>query len=125
MAKVQNLEDIKNTSINDIKSIYSDLENLLASVKDDASDNAKDIKSKLKDKITNAKKRIDNFETNSKEKAIHAYEQSRDYAKENPATTAGIVAAAGILIGLLTYKSCCKNKWIWQLKEWVSYGYNY
>ena len=110
MSKIKGLESIKDTSMDDIKSIYADLENLMESVKDDASDNAKDLKSKLKDKLSNAKKKIDDFESSSKDKAICAYEQSRDYVKENPATTTGIVAAVGVLVGLLAYKSCCKNK---------------
>ena len=48
MSKIKNLENIKDNSMDDIKSIYADLENLMESVKDDASDNAKDLKSKLK-----------------------------------------------------------------------------
>ncbi len=110
MSKIQKLEDVKRTSIDDVKSIYSDFEILLESIKDDASDNAKDLKSKLKDKLSSAKKKIDDFESSSKEKAICAYEQSRDYVKDNPATTTGIVAAAGVLVGLIAYLSCFKNK---------------
>ena len=89
--------------MDNIKSTYFDLESIKD---DDTSDNAMDLKSKL----SSAKNKIDDFESSSKDKAICAYEQSRDYVKENPATTTGIVATVGVLVGLLAYKSCCKNK---------------
>lgn len=110
MSKIQKLEDLKTISVDDAKSIYLDLENLLENFKDDGSDNVKDLKSKLKEKLSNAKKKIDDFESSSKDKAICAYEQSRDYVKDNPATTTGIIAAVGVLVGLIAYISCCKNK---------------
>lgn len=102
------LNTLKDDTIADIKALLQDAEHLYDNVKEDSHEHAHEAKAKMKERLSSAKSKLEQYEREAKHKARAAVEHTRTYAKENPATTTGIVAAATVLLGVLAYKSVRK-----------------
>ena len=104
----KDLNGIKNESIDDIKNILKEVEEMYASFKDESSDEGKKLKSKLKDSIDHAKSKIEDFESEVKHKAKHAMKETCSFVQANQNCTMAAVGIAGVLVGLLAYRGCRK-----------------
>lgn len=84
-----------------IKTVITDLEELVKVTKDQAGEEIKTVRAKAEKTLSNAKSQLEELESSSKEKIIEVVKDTNKYAHENPWPLIGTSAAVGLVLGLL------------------------
>lgn len=84
-----------------IKTVISDLEELVKATKDQAGEEIKTVREKAEKTLGIAKEQLEKFEETSKEKIIEVVKVTDKYAHEKPWQLIGASAAVGLVLGLL------------------------
>lgn len=109
--KEKNMEILENAGqsggkiMGSLKSIISDAEKVLENSTHQGSESYQNAKRKLESTITDAKFALQELEEVVVTKAKDAAVCTAEFAKEHPWKAAGIVAAVGVLVGLLIARS--------------------
>jgi ElaB/YqjD/DUF883 family membrane-anchored ribosome-binding protein len=100
MPKVKTLTSYENL-LTDLNRIIVDAEAVLKSAADEGGAEAKAFRQKVEANLVLAKERLYELEETLSEKTKAAAQTANGYVHEHPWQTVGLVAGAGILLGLL------------------------
>jgi ElaB/YqjD/DUF883 family membrane-anchored ribosome-binding protein len=100
MAKAKALTT-RETLMADLNKIIVDAEHLLKSAGDEGGEQAKAFRDQVEASLSLAKERLSDLEEALTEKTKVAAQAADSYVHEHPWQTIGLVAGAGILLGLL------------------------
>ncbi len=84
-----------------IKTVISDLEELVKVTKDQAGEEIKTYREKAEKTLSKAKMQLEELEKSSKEKIVEVVKVTDKYAHEKPWQLIGASAAVGLILGLL------------------------
>ena len=91
----------KDKLLADVKSVVADAENLLKKAKSTGAESYAAVRTELEDKLSETIVRLQEVQEELKARARYAARATDDYVHENPWKSMGVVAAAGILVGLI------------------------
>ena len=91
----------KDKLLADVKSVVADAENLLKKAKSTGAESYAAVRTELEDKLAETIVRLQEVQEELKARTRHAARATDDYVHENPWKSMGVVAAAGILVGLI------------------------
>jgi len=88
----------------DLKFVVADTQQLIKEAADCSVEGYAALRAKCADKLGETRGKIDQARAAVTEKAQHSADAAHAYVKENPWTSMGISAAAGVIIGLLLWR---------------------
>jgi len=91
----------KDKLLADVKNVVAEAENLLKKAKSTGAESYAAVRAELEDKLSDTIVRLQEVQEELKERARHAARATDDYVHENPWKSMGVVAAVGIVVGLL------------------------
>lgn len=94
-------EKQKDSLLKEIRTVLSDVENLYEDGVERGEEEVKALKSKLKDQLTSAQSKLQEFEERAVEQVKDTVKAADDYVNDNPYYAMGIVAFAGLVLGIL------------------------
>ena len=87
--------------MDDLRTVVSDAEALLAATAHDASDRAREARDRATGSVEQARKRLEDLERDVKARARAVADDANRYVEDNPWQSIGVAAAVGVVIGLL------------------------
>jgi ElaB/YqjD/DUF883 family membrane-anchored ribosome-binding protein len=94
-------KSITHTLIDDLNTVVSDAEALLAATAGETNDATKKVRHKAAASLDRAKASLEQIQEDLGERAKAVADDVTDYVRENPWQSIGIAAAAGVVIGVL------------------------
>ncbi|HEX7811389.1 MAG TPA: DUF883 family protein [Burkholderiales bacterium] len=91
----------KEKLVDDIRTVVTDAETLLKQAKSTGAESYAAVRAQLEDKLAETVVRLQEVQEELKFRARYAARATDEYVHENPWKSIGIVAAAGIVVGLL------------------------
>jgi ElaB/YqjD/DUF883 family membrane-anchored ribosome-binding protein len=91
----------KDKLVADIKTVVSDAETLLKQARSTGAEGYSAVRAELEDKLADTVIRLQEVQEEMKFRARYAARAADAYVHENPWKSIGVVAAAGIVVGLL------------------------
>jgi len=91
----------KGKLMEDLRAVVADAEELLKATADQAGERIAAARGKAEESLKAAKARLDEQETALMVKTKAVAKATEDYVKDNPWTSVGIAAAAGLVLGIL------------------------
>ena len=91
----------KDKLVADVKAVVSDAENLLKQAKNTSAQSYAAVRAELEDKLAETIVHLQEVQEELKVRARHAARATDAYVHENPWRAIGVVAAAGIALGLI------------------------
>lgn len=91
----------KDKLVADIRTVVTDAEDLLRQAKDTGSEGYAAVRSQLEDKLADTVVRLQEAQEELRFRARYAARAADEYVRDNPWKSMGVVAAAGILVGIL------------------------
>lgn len=87
--------------VKSLRHVISDAEEILAATADHADSKLEEIRARARHNLDRARVRIEDIEDVVRENAHRAARVTDDYVRENPWSSLGIAAVAGLLMGAL------------------------
>lgn len=91
----------KDKLLADVKNVVADAEELLKKAKSTGAESYAAVRAELEDKLADTIVRLQEVQEEMKARARYAARATDDYVHENPWKSMGVVAAVGIVIGLV------------------------
>jgi ElaB/YqjD/DUF883 family membrane-anchored ribosome-binding protein len=91
----------KDKLLADVKNVVAEAENLLKKAKSTGAESYAAVRAELEDKLSDTIVRLQEVQEELKERARYAARATDDYVHENPWKSMGVVAAVGIVVGLI------------------------
>jgi len=91
----------KDKLLADVRNVVAEAENLLKKAKSTGAESYAAVRAELEDKLADTIVRLQEVQEELKARARYAARATDDYVHENPWKSMGVVAAVGIVIGLL------------------------
>ena len=91
----------KDKLLADVKNVVAEAENLLKKAKNSGAESYAAVRAELEDKLADTIVRLQEVQEELKARARYAARATDDYVHENPWKSMGVVAAVGIVVGLL------------------------
>ncbi len=91
----------KDKLLADVKNIVAEAENLLKKAKSSGAEGYAAVRAELEDKLSDTIVRLQEVQEELTARARDAARATDDYVRENPWKSMGVVAAVGIVVGLL------------------------
>jgi ElaB/YqjD/DUF883 family membrane-anchored ribosome-binding protein len=91
----------KDKLVADIKTVVADAESLLTQAKSTGAEGYAAVRAELEDRLANTVVRLQEVQEELRFRARYAARVADEYVHENPWKSIGVVAAAGVLVGLL------------------------
>lgn len=91
----------KDKLVADIHTVVTDAENLLKQAKSTGAEGYSAVRAELEDKLAQTVVRLQEVQEELKFRARYAARAADEYVHENPWRSIGVVAAAGVLVGIL------------------------
>lgn len=91
----------KDKLVADIRTVVTDAEDLLKQAKNTGSEGYAAVRAELEDKLADTVVRLQEVQEELKFRARYAARAADEYVHENPWKSMGVVAAAGIVVGIL------------------------
>ena len=91
----------KEKLMEDVRAVVADAEELLNATADQTGERIAAARGKAKESLKAARARLDEQETALMVKTKAVAKATEDYVKDNPWTSVGIAAAAGLVLGIL------------------------
>ncbi len=85
----------------DVRNVVAEAENLLKKAKSSGAESYAAVRAELEDKLSDTIVRLQEVQEELKARARYAARVTDDYVHENPWKSMGVVAAVGIVVGLL------------------------
>lgn len=96
-----NVNEMSARLMDDLKSAVAEGDHMLKEMASATADEVSSARSRIEATVHGARTRLDDARILVAKRAQHAAEVSVDYVKENPWKTLGVVAAAGLIAGIL------------------------
>jgi ElaB/YqjD/DUF883 family membrane-anchored ribosome-binding protein len=91
----------KDKLVADIKTVVADAEGLLKQARDTGAEGYAAVRAQLEDRLAETVVKLQEVQEELKLRARYAARAADEYVHENPWKSIGVVAAAGIVVGLL------------------------
>jgi len=91
----------KDKLLADVKNVVAEAENLLKKAKSTGAESYAAVRAELEDKLSDTIVRLQEVQEELKERARYAARATDDYVHENRRKSMGVVAAVGIVVGLI------------------------
>lgn len=91
----------KEKLVEDIRTVVTDAENLLKQAKSTGAEGYAAVRAQLEDKLADTVVRLQEVQEELRFRARYAARATDAYVHENPWKSMGVVAAAGVVVGLL------------------------
>jgi len=85
----------------DLQTVAKDVEALLKATASEAGDKIHEARERAAESLRQAKERLQDSEEGALKSAREAVDKATSYVKENPWQSLGIVAAVGVIVGML------------------------
>jgi ElaB/YqjD/DUF883 family membrane-anchored ribosome-binding protein len=95
------LEETKNALVKDLQGVVGDADKLLNQVVNSTTEEFAATRSKLESTYTDARHRLHDARIAASNSACHAADLTHKYVAENPWTAVGMIAAVGLIVGIL------------------------
>ena len=100
-AEHRNYERSKERLMADLKVMAADTQQLIREAANSSAEGYAALRMQFEGKLVETRAKLDQARTALAEKAKHAADATHEYVKENPWTSVGVSAAAGVMLGLL------------------------